>query len=40
MNGFSWWVPALSSSAQFFRIEGARKVYVLIRDQTQQSAVA
>lgn len=40
MNGFSWWVPALSSSTQFFRIEGARKVYVLIRDQAQQSAVA
>lgn len=35
MNGFSWWVPSLSSSTQFFRIQHARKVYELIRDQAQ-----
>ena len=39
MNGFSWWVPALSSSTQFFRIHDARKVYILIRDQAQLSLV-
>lgn len=33
MNGFSWWVPSLSSSTQFFRIDDPRRVYELIRDQ-------
>jgi hypothetical protein len=33
MNGFSWWLPALSTAAQFFRIDNARKVYELIRNQ-------
>jgi hypothetical protein len=33
MNGFSWWVPALSSATQFFRIEHPRTVYELIRNQ-------
>jgi hypothetical protein len=32
MNGFGWWLPSLSGgAAQFFRIEGPRKVYELIR---------
>lgn len=33
MNGFSWWVPALGSAAQFFRIENPRSVYELIRNK-------
>ena len=33
MNGFSWWLPALSNATQFFRIPNPRKVYELIRDQ-------
>lgn len=33
MNGFSWWLPALSSTIQFFRIRNPRNVYELIRDQ-------
>jgi hypothetical protein len=32
-NGFSWWLPALSSATQFFRIQNPRKVYELVRDQ-------
>lgn len=35
MNGFSWWVPSLSSSTQFFRVENPRRVYELIRNQAQ-----
>jgi hypothetical protein len=34
-NGFSWWVPSLSSSAQFFRIDDPRTVYELIRNQSR-----
>lgn len=33
MNGFSWWLPALSSATQFFRIQDPRNVYELIRNQ-------
>ena len=33
-NGFSWWVPALNSSTQFFRIDNPRRVYELIRDRS------
>jgi hypothetical protein len=33
MNGFSWWLPALSTATQFFRIDNPRRVYELIRDQ-------
>lgn len=33
MNGFSWWVPALSKSAQFFRIASPRQVYDIIQRQ-------
>jgi hypothetical protein len=32
MNGFSWWLPSLSSEVQFFRIGNPRKVYEIIRD--------
>lgn len=32
MNGFSGWLPALGTGAQFYRIENARKVYELARD--------
>jgi hypothetical protein len=35
MNGFSWWLPALSGATQFFRIKNPRKVYELIRNQTR-----
>jgi hypothetical protein len=35
MNGFSWWLPAASGAAQFFRIRDPRKVYGLIRNQAQ-----
>ena len=34
MNGLSWWLPALSSATQFFRIPDPRKVYELIRNQS------
>jgi hypothetical protein len=34
-NGFGYWVPALSSSAQFFRVDNPRRVYELIRNQAQ-----
>lgn len=33
MNSFSGWLPALSGGTQFFRIEGARHVYDLVRNQ-------
>ena len=33
MNGFSWWLPAVSATAQFFRIQNPRNVYELIRNQ-------
>lgn len=33
MSGFSWWLPALSGTAQFFRIGNPRTTYALIRDQ-------
>jgi hypothetical protein len=33
MSGFTWWLPSLSSSTQFFRIDDPRRVYELIRDQ-------
>ena len=33
VNGFSWWLPALSNATQFFRIDDPRKVYELIRNQ-------
>lgn len=33
MYGFSWWLPALGSAAQFFHIRDPRKVYELIRNQ-------
>ena len=33
MKGFGPWIPALNSSAEFFRIPGARSVYELIRKQ-------
>jgi hypothetical protein len=36
MNGFSWWLPALSSAAQFFRVQNPRQVYELIRNQGQR----
>jgi hypothetical protein len=32
-NGFSWWLPALNSSVQFFRIAEPRRVYEIIRNQ-------
>jgi hypothetical protein len=32
-RGFSWWLPALGSATQFFRIQDPRKVYELIRNQ-------
>lgn len=35
MNGFSWWLPALGSSTQFFRIQHPRKLYELIRKQAR-----
>jgi hypothetical protein len=35
MNGFGWWVPALGGATQFFRIDQPRKVYDLIRKQSQ-----
>ena len=35
MNGFSWWLPALSGATQFFRIHDPRKVYELIGNQSQ-----
>jgi hypothetical protein len=35
MNGFGWWVPALSTATQFFRIDNPRKVYEIIRNQSQ-----
>lgn len=35
MNGFSWWLPALSTATQFFRIQNPRRVYELIRNQTR-----
>jgi hypothetical protein len=35
MNGFSWWLPALSAAAQFFRINNPRRVYELIRKRSQ-----
>jgi hypothetical protein len=34
MNGFSWWLPSLSSSTNFFQIQNPRKVYELIRNGT------
>lgn len=33
MHGFSWWLPALGSGAQFFSIDHPRKAYELIRNQ-------
>lgn len=38
MNGFSWWLPAVSGATQFFRIQNPRKVYELIRNQALPSA--
>ena len=35
MNGMGWWVPALSGSAQFFRIADPRKVYETIQTQSR-----
>ena len=35
MNGLSIWLPSLSAGSQFFRIPNPRKVYELIRNQTQ-----
>ena len=34
MNGLSWWLPAVGSAAQFFRIQNPRKVYELVRKQS------
>jgi hypothetical protein len=34
-NGFSWWLPALNSSVQFFRITEPRRVYELVRNQSR-----
>jgi hypothetical protein len=34
-NGFSMWLPALGSAAQFYRIDNPRKVYELIRNQAR-----
>jgi hypothetical protein len=34
MNGLTWWVPALSGTTQFFRIDNPRRVYELIRNQS------
>lgn len=34
MNGLGWWLPSLSTAAQFFRIENPRTVYDLIRKQS------
>jgi hypothetical protein len=34
MNGFSWWLPALSAATGFFRIADPRKIYELIRKQS------
>jgi hypothetical protein len=31
MNGFNWWLPALGSATQFFRVQNPRQVYELIR---------
>jgi hypothetical protein len=36
MNGFSWWLPALSGGAQFFRIPDPRNVYELIRNESNR----
>jgi hypothetical protein len=33
MNGFSWWLPSLGNSTNFFRVQNPRKVYELIRNQ-------
>jgi hypothetical protein len=33
MNGFSWWLPALSTGTQFFRIDNPRRVYEIIRNE-------
>jgi hypothetical protein len=35
MNGLSWWLPALSTATQFFRVASPRKVYELIRNQAK-----
>ncbi len=35
MNGFSWWLPALGSAAQFFRVQSPRRVYELICKQAK-----
>lgn len=35
MNGLSWWLPSIGASSQFFRIDGSRKVYEIIRDQSK-----
>ena len=34
MNGFSWWIPTLSGSAQFYRIASPRSAFELIRNQS------
>lgn len=34
MNGFAWWVPTLSGSAQFYRIASPRVAYELVRNQS------
>lgn len=35
MNALNWWLPSLQSTAQFFRIDGARRVYELIQNQVR-----
>ena len=35
MNGFSWWLPALSSATQFFRVDDPSRVYELIRNHAR-----
>ena len=35
MNGLSWWLPSTGASSQFFRIGEPRKVYEIIRNQSQ-----
>jgi hypothetical protein len=36
MNGFGLWLPALSNSTNFFRIQNPRKVYELTRNQAHR----
>ncbi|NMN06422.1 MULTISPECIES: PH domain-containing protein [unclassified Novosphingobium] len=35
MNGFGWWLPAIGSGMQFYKIESPRKVYELIRSASR-----